>query len=90
MVNTFKHFLPWNKYNNFNETWYVASGTRACEYMAKLLPWVDVDLFFGKVKFCNLGFYIEKCDSDGFFGNYCSLWPENWLIYLTYGVNEGI
>ena len=26
----------------------------------KLLPWVDLDLFFGKVKFCNFGFYIEK------------------------------
>ena len=28
--------------------------------MFKLLPWVDLDLFFGKVKLCNLGFYIEK------------------------------
>ena len=41
--------------------------------LLKLLPWVDLDLFFSKVKFCNLGFYIEKYDSDGFFGNYCSL-----------------
>ena len=31
----------------------------------KLLAWVDLDQFFGKVKFCKLGFYIEKCDSDG-------------------------
>ena len=35
----------------------------------KLLPCVDRDIFFRKVEFCALGFYIEKCDSDGFFGN---------------------
>ena len=28
--------------------------------MSKLLPSVDLDLFFSKVKFCNLVFYIEK------------------------------
>ena len=37
--------------------------------LLKLLPWVDLDLIFDKVKFCNLGFYIEKCDSDGFVEN---------------------
>ena len=26
-----------------------------------------------EVKFCNLGFYMGKCDNDGFFGNYCIL-----------------
>ena len=36
---------------------------------------VDLDLFYGKVKFCNLGFYIGICDNDGFFGNYCILRP---------------
>ena len=41
-----------------------------------------LDLFFGNVKFSNLGFYIEKCDSNGFLGNYCSLCYGNWLIYL--------
>ena len=35
----------------------------------KSWPLVDLDLFFGKVNFWNLRFYIEKCDSDGFFGN---------------------
>ena len=28
--------------------------------LLKLLPWVDLDLCFGEVKFCNLGFYIEN------------------------------
>ena len=35
--------------------------------------WVDLDLFYGKVKFCNLGFYMGTCENDGFFGNYCIL-----------------
>ena len=28
-----------------------------------------------QVIICNLGFYMAKCDNDGFFGNYCILWP---------------
>ena len=35
--------------------------------------WVDLDLFNGKVKFCNIGVYMGKSDNDGFFGNYCIL-----------------
>ena len=62
-----KIFLPWIQWNNFNETWYVASGTTAHYNLLDLLPSVDLDLFFGKVKFCNLGFCIEKYDSDEFF-----------------------
>ena len=38
-----------------------------------IITWVDLDLFFGKVKFCFLGFYMEKCDNDGFFQNDCRL-----------------
>ena len=26
------------------------------------VPCVDLDIFYSKVKFCNLGFYMEKCD----------------------------
>ena len=54
--------------DQFHRTWYVESGTTTYHYLLKLLPWVDLDLFFGKVKF-----YIEKCDYDGFFQNNCSL-----------------
>ena len=67
MVKTLQNLLLWNQWNNFNKTFYVASGTKAHHIFFKLLPWVDLDLFFDKVKFCNLGSYIEKCDSDGFF-----------------------
>ena len=36
-------------------------------------PGLTLTLFYGKVKFCNLGFYMGKRDNDGFFGNYCIL-----------------
>ena len=53
-------------------TWYVASGTPSHYSLFKLWSWVDLDLFFGKVKFWNLSFYIEKCHSDGFFENFAA------------------
>ena len=31
------------------------------------ISWVDLDLFYGKVKFCNLGFSIGKSENSGFF-----------------------
>ena len=34
--------------------------TQAYHCLFKLLPWVDLDLFYDKVKFCNLGFSIGK------------------------------
>ena len=33
----------------------------------------DLTVFYGKVRFCNLGFYMGKCDNDGFLGNHCIL-----------------
>ena len=33
----------------------------------------NLDPFFGKVKFGNLGFSIGKSENSGFFKNYCSL-----------------
>ena len=75
--NPLKIFLPWIQWNNFNETWYVASGNTAHHNLLNLLPSVDLDLFLGKVKFCTLGFYIEKCDSDGFF---VLLQPLTWKL----------
>ena len=38
MVKTFKAFLPWNQWNTFNNTWYVASGTADNHNLLKLLP----------------------------------------------------
>ena len=45
---------------DFHETWYVASGTPAHHSLFKRWPWSDLDLFYGKVKFGNLGFYWKN------------------------------
>ena len=49
---------------DFHETWYVALGTPANHSLFKLLPWSDLDLFYGKVKFGNLGFSIGKSENS--------------------------
>ena len=35
-------------------------------YLFKLWPWVDHDIFYFKVKFCNLGFSTGKNENSGF------------------------
>ena len=71
----FKNLLLQNWQADFHETWYIASGTPAHHSLFKWWPWVDLDLFYGKVKFGNLGFSIGKSEN---FQNYCSLWPETY------------
>ena len=56
MVKTFKNLLFQNRRADFHETWYVASGTPAHHSLFKWWPWSDLNLFYGKVKFGNLGF----------------------------------
>ena len=60
------------------ETWHAVSGTRVLRSLCKWWPWVDLDLFYGKVKFYNLGFSIGKSENIGFFRTFCSQWPESW------------
>ena len=50
----------------------------------------DLDLFYDKVNFGNIGFYIEKGENNGYFGNYCSLRPESWQMQTTNEVNKGV
>ena len=38
--------------------------------------WIDLDLFYGKVKFGNLEFSIRIWENN-YFRQYCSQWPEN-------------
>ena len=56
--------LPWNQWNNVNETWYEASGTTSHHSLFKVFPYVGLYLFYGKVKCCALVFYIEKYDRE--------------------------
>ena len=77
--NPSKILLLQNRQADFHETWYVASGTPAHHSLFKWWPWSDPDLFYGKVKFGNLGFSIGKSENCWFFQNICSLRPEtNW------------
>ena len=56
----FKDLLLRNWWTNFLETWYVASGTPTHYSLFKLWPWVDLDLFYGNVKFGNYGKKYEQ------------------------------
>ena len=70
--NPFKNLLLRNQPDDFHDTWYAAPGTPAHHSLFKCGPWSDLDLFYGKVKFGNLGFSIGKSESSGFFRNYCN------------------
>ena len=59
-VKTLQKVLLWNRPADFHETWYVALGTHAHHNLFKWWPWNDLDLFYGKVKFGNLGFFMGK------------------------------
>ena len=56
MVKTLKNLLLWNQKANDLESWYAALGTRVLLSMF----WVDVDLFYSKVKFASLCFCMEN------------------------------
>ena len=77
MVKALKNLLLQNCRADFHETCYVASRTPAHYSLLKWWPWSDIDLFYGKVKFDNLGFSIWKSENSRFFRNYCSQWPES-------------
>ena len=47
------------------ETLYAALGTLFHHSMFKWWPWVDLDLFYDKVKFCNIGFSVGKSEESG-------------------------
>ena len=54
----------------------------------KSWPWVDLDPFYAKVKFCHIGFCMGKSENYLFFGNYCSLGSQSCLKHLAKCVNE--
>ena len=62
-----KNLLLRNQSNDFHETWYVASGTPFHHSLqVHMMTLVDVDLFYGNVKFCNTGFCIGKIKTVDF------------------------
>ena len=75
MVKTLKNLLRNQKADDL-ETWYAALGARVLPSLFKWWPWVDLDLFYGRVKFSPLCFCMGKRQNNGFFRNYCCLWFE--------------
>ena len=62
---TFENLLQ-NRMSYDLYTWLVASGTQALQSLYKWSPWSDLDLFYGKVKFGNLGFSMGKVKTVDF------------------------
>ena len=73
-----KLLLLWNQKSDDLGSWYTASGTSVLPNLFKWWRWVDLDLFYGKVKFCPLCFCMGRRLNNGFFRNYCSLWYQSW------------
>ena len=69
MVKTLKILLLWNQKADGLETWYASWGARVLPSSLKWWPWVDLDLFYSKVKFGPLCFIWEKKVNNGFFRN---------------------
>ena len=59
-LKTLKNHLLQNQRANDLETWYAALGAQVLSNLSKLCPWVDLDLFYSKVKFGPLCFCIRK------------------------------
>ena len=57
---TLKNIFLWNQKAADFESWCAALGTWVLPNLFKWWPWVDLDLFYGKVKFGPLCFYMGK------------------------------
>ena len=62
MLKTFKKSQNRKSYDL--ETWHATLGTQALHSLYIWCPWVDLGLFYGKVKFGNLGFSIGKNENS--------------------------
>ena len=51
LVKTLKNLLLRNQKADDLEVWYAASGAQVLPTLFKWWPWVDLDLYYGKVKF---------------------------------------
>ena len=63
MVKTLKNLLLQNHLTDDLETSYVALCMGVLPKWFKLLPWVDLDPFYVKVKFGHIGFCMGKSEN---------------------------
>ena len=67
MVKTLKNLLLQKQKADDLETWYVALSMQVLPRLFKLWPWVDLDLFYVKVKFGYIGFCMGESENYLFF-----------------------
>ena len=60
MVKTLKIFVSRTRKADSLETWYAASGAQILPSLFKWWPWVNLDLFYSKVKFGPLYAFVWK------------------------------
>ena len=83
MVKNLKSLLLQKQYADDLENWYVALSMQVLPRLFKIWPWVDLDLFYVKVKFGH-----GKKWKLFFFGNYCSLGSQSYLKHSAKWVNK--
>ena len=67
MVKTLKNLLLQNQWTDHLETLYIALSMQVLPRLFKLLPWVDRDTFYAKVRFGDIGFCMGKSENYLFF-----------------------
>ena len=67
MVKTLKKLLLQNQWTDDLETLYAALFLQVLPKLFKLLSWIDLDTFYAKVKFGDIGFCMGKSENYFFF-----------------------
>ena len=67
MEKTLKDLLLQNQQTDDLETLYVALSVQVLPRLFKLLPWVDLNTFYAKVKSGDIGFCMGKSENYLFF-----------------------
>ena len=67
MVKTLINLLLQTQYTDDLETLYVALSMQVLLRLFKLLPWFDLDTFYAKVKYGDIGFCTGKSENYLFF-----------------------
>ena len=79
MAKTLINLLLQNQSTDDLETLYVALSMQVLTRLFKLLPWVDLDTFYAKVKFCDIGFCMGKSENYLFFWKLLQPWVSKLL-----------
>ena len=83
MVKTLKNLLLQNQKSYDLETLHVTSGTQVLQSLYKWWPWVDLDLFYSKVKLGHLYVWMGKTAKKSFNGGKLAAKDSiDWIILL--------